>query len=63
MKVRTGTCFTHFKKNKFNEPAIVPFDHGDCDMNSNEPFQYGFGVVIRELARWVRDIEPSNSIA
>ncbi|GHN01979.1 hypothetical protein WSM22_34680 [Cytophagales bacterium WSM2-2] len=45
------------KRNARGENAIVQFDHGDCDMESNAPFSNGLGgVVIRELAYWIRNI-------
>ena len=45
------------KKNKLKESAIIRFDHEDCDM-SGDPFSYGLGgVIIRELAYWIRGIQ------
>ncbi|AOP35260.1 hypothetical protein A0128_16270 [Leptospira tipperaryensis] len=49
-----------FIKNKYGEPAISCVDHGSCDL---EPptVRYGMGgFLLREICRWVRDIEVDS---
>ncbi|RHX88325.1 TPR end-of-group domain-containing protein [Leptospira stimsonii] len=50
-----------FIKNKYGEPAISCVDHGSCDL---EPpaVRYGMGgFLLREIARWVRDIDVDSN--
>ncbi|TGM53140.1 WGR domain-containing protein [Leptospira adleri] len=52
--------FHPFIKNKFGEAAISCVDHGSCDL---EPptVRYGMGgFLLREICRWVRDIDVDS---